>query len=145
MNIVICGSRSINDNAIFNKAINTSKLFDAETIPDLRSVGIVHGGELGVDEMADQFATHNKVSIKRFLANWTEHGKSAGPKRNQAMVNYAMPDGALLAIWDGYSHGTLDCIVRAHKAGLMVYVYMPDVLTCAQVEADRISKKFQKR
>lgn len=147
MNIVICGSRSINKVEIFNAAINVSKFFDREYLSDseLKNVTIIHGNELGVDQLTVQFATHNNVQLKHMQANWTEYGKSAANRRNQEMVNYAMPNGALLAIWDGYSHGTLDCIVRAHKAELMVYVYMPDVFTCAQIEADRISKKFQKR
>lgn len=145
MNIVICGSRSIDSIDIFNKAIQQSKMFGEEFLPDFKFVNIVHGGELGVDELAETFANHNKIATKIISADWKKHGKAAGPKRNQEMVNYAVPDGALFAIWDGYSHGTLDCIVRAHKAGLMVYVYMPDVFTCAQLEADRISKKFQKR
>jgi hypothetical protein len=49
-----------------------------------------------------------------------KYGKSAGPIRNRAMAEYA---GALIAIWDGSSRGTLNMIETAKKLELKVFIY----------------------
>jgi hypothetical protein len=66
-----------------------------------------------------------------FDANWKKHGRGAGPKRNQQMVNAArlyLDDGKTvkgLAIWDGKSRGTKDCIDRMKKAVIEVEIKHP--------------------
>ncbi len=113
---------------------------------NLERITIIHGNELGVDKLADRFAVANKIPVKHVFAKWEQHGKSAGPIRNEEMVGMALNAdiGAMLAIWDGYSNGTFDCIRKAHKAGLAVHVHMPDVVRCGLAEAKRISENFQK-
>lgn len=54
-------------------------------------------------------------------ANWGLHGKSAGPIRNQEMVD-TKPD-ALFAFPTPASQGTLDCIARAWVAGIKTYIW----------------------
>jgi hypothetical protein len=63
---------------------------------------------------------------KAFLADWHTHGKSAGPIRNRNMVKNALSsdDHILgLAVWDGKSKGTLNCIQEMVSNGIKVVVH----------------------
>ncbi len=57
---------------------------------------------------------------------WAKYGKSAGPRRNKRMIEtakaYADDVETLkgLAIWDGKSRGTKDCMDRMKIAGIEV-------------------------
>ena len=50
---------------------------------------IVSGGASGVDRCGEAFALKNNVPLKVFPAKWSEHGKAAGPIRNEEMAIYA--------------------------------------------------------
>lgn len=52
-------------------------------------------------------------------ANWKDLGKSAGPVRNQHMINLG---DILLAFPLGESKGTWDCIRRGVTKGIAVYI-----------------------
>lgn len=80
---------------------------------------IVHGGARGIDTAAAKWAHINNVVCHEYEADWDEHGKAAGPIRNQEMAEYA---DALIAIWDGESSGTRDMVEKALNEGLYLYV-----------------------
>jgi hypothetical protein len=111
MKTIIAGSRSIMLYSVVVKGIKASKIHITE---------VVSGRAPGVDRIGESFAILHDIPIKMFPACWDEFGKSAGFRRNQEMADYA---DALIAIWDGKSHGTKDMIERARKAGLRVFVY----------------------
>lgn len=50
-----------------------------------------------------------------YTADWTKHGKAAGPIRNRAMLTGA----DLLVAFPGYK-GTADCVRQAHEMGIPV-------------------------
>lgn len=76
----------------------------------------------GADALCEQFwAPYGPV--ERHPADWSTHGRAAGPLRNQAMVDTA-PD-LVLAFPLGDSRGTWDCVRRARTAGLAVIVTEP--------------------
>lgn len=79
---------------------------------------IVHGGARGIDAAAGRYFS-GFLPVKVFPADWENHGKSAGPKRNMQMAYYA---DALLAIWDGSSRGTGNMIDTAYQLGLKVHI-----------------------
>ena len=54
-----------------------------------------------------------------YVVNWENDGKAAGPIRNAQMAAHA---DALVAFWDGRSHGTRDMIERAEMRNLPVRV-----------------------
>src|SRR3990172_8053797 len=111
MKVIIAGSRSITSfDAVLN-AIQCAQMDITE---------VVSGGAKGVDTLGERWAMKNTVPIKRFLPDWAQFGKSAGPRRNEQMAQYA--DG-LIAVWDGKSRGTAHMIERARKEGLEVYVH----------------------
>lgn len=91
-------------------------LFDAFTTEDVEL--IVGDCPTGADAEARDVARGYKFDVRMFVAGWGEHGKAAGPIRNQQMID-AAPD-RVVAYWDGKSRGTLDLITRAAKAGIPV-------------------------
>lgn len=65
---------------------------------------IVSGGcSTGIDSCAKIFAKDHGYQYIEFPADWNQFGKSAGPRRNSQMAEYA---DALLLIWDGESKGS---------------------------------------
>ena len=79
---------------------------------------LVCGGAEGVDNEGAHWASHYKVPITYFRANWDLHGKAAGPIRNGEMARYA---DVLLLIWDGKSKGSTSMKQQMEKLGKPIY------------------------
>lgn len=80
---------------------------------------IVSGGATGADAMGEAYALLNGIPIKGFPANWSKHGKAAGPIRNKEMAEYA---DCLIAFWDGKSRGTKNMIDTMNKLKKPTYI-----------------------
>lgn len=83
------------------------------------NVEIVSGAAYGADLLGEKYAKERGYKLKRFPAQWEEHGKSAGYIRNTEMAEYA---DALIAFWDGQSKGTMHMINIAEEKGLLARV-----------------------
>lgn len=81
----------------------------------LPMVTIIHGGAKGADLIADEWAVVNWCPILEFKADWDKYGKSAGPIRNQQMIDEGKPD-FFIAFPTENSVGTWDMIRRCDKA-----------------------------
>lgn len=88
-----------------------------------KEVIFLHGGcPTGVDALV---AKHFHPCWT-FPANWDKLNKSAGPVRNQAMVDVAVlfqrygHDVICYAFPALDSRGTVDCVARAERAGIMI-------------------------
>ena len=112
--VIIAGTRDFAD----YEALKTYADYKLSRIED--SIEIVSGGSRGADTLGEQYAREKGYSIKRFPADWEKYGRSAGPRRNEAMARYA---DALLAYWDGESRGTKNMIELAKGNGLKVGVF----------------------
>lgn len=76
---------------------------------------IIHGAcPKGADKLVDKEADRAGFDILSFPADWSL-GFSAGPIRNQRMIDEGKPDFAYF-FWDGVSAGTSDCLKRVIKA-----------------------------
>jgi predicted Rossmann-fold nucleotide-binding protein len=78
---------------------------------------IVTGGATGADHFAEEWAKLARVSRSVYLADWNQHGKGAGPIRNQEMLDKGQP--TLVIAFPG-GKGTADMIARARAAGIEV-------------------------
>ena len=112
--VIIAGCRTYDDYDSL-KAYADYKLSRIED-----DIEIISGGARGADALGERYAKEKGYSIKRFPAEWERYGRSAGPRRNEAMAKYA---DALLAYWDGESRGTKNMIELAKANGLKVGVY----------------------
>ena len=78
---------------------------------------VIHGAQSGADTMAHDLANGSGLKPRPFKAEWTKLGKSAGPIRNQRMLDEGKPD-CVLAFPGG--PGTADMVRRAKEAGVRV-------------------------
>jgi hypothetical protein len=111
MRVIVAGSRNIKSYGNVLSAIAQSEFKITE---------VVSGTAPGVDTLGEHWAEYCNVPIRRFPADWNQHGKRAGVLRNQEMADYA---DALIAVWDGESPGTKNMINEANKRGLKVYIH----------------------
>lgn len=91
---------------------------------------LVTGRATGVDFLGERWARANKIPISPFPANWSKHGKAAGPIRNREMAEFLIENSeeyggcGLVAVWSSASHrGTDDMIKVAFDLGIPTYVH----------------------
>lgn len=112
MRLLVSGARD------YANKVHVKKVLD-----ELQPTVIIHGNcRRGVDQIADQYAIENGIPCIKMDANWSYHGKSAGPIRNQWMLDHCSPD-KVVAFPTEKSRGTRDMITAAKKAGLEPIVY----------------------
>ena len=111
MRVLICGGREYNGYLHFASVM--AKI-EAEHGP---FEAVIHGGAKGADWCAHLWA--NSPAGKRaeieFKADWTTHGRKAGPIRNQQMIDEGRPD--LVVAFPG-GRGTADMVKRAQQANI---------------------------
>lgn len=119
--LLVTGSRSLTDYSLLLKGVERLNI-----VPDV----VVHGDATGADLLASRWAKENKIKEETFYADWAKEGKAAGPIRNTRMVEFAHKSckrTIVLALWDGSSKGTFDCLRKGHAAGFKVHVEMVNV------------------
>jgi len=110
MKIIVCGGRHYANEGKVNEMLDS-------LLADAHGMKIAQGGASGADELALDWAKANcdRVEWVTFKADWKTHGRSAGPKRNQQMLETFKPD-MVLAFPGG--RGTADMVRRAKLAGV---------------------------
>lgn len=89
---------------------------------------VVHGGARGADSIADLVARELGFEVRCYPADWTKHGRAAGPLRNAEMLEREHPDAEgdpinfVLAFSKDFarSRGTADMIKRSQSVGLII-------------------------
>lgn len=109
MIILVCGGRDYADWATLDEVL--SQVHKTASIELL-----VHGAARGADSMAGQWARDNGIQEVLCPANWRTHGKSAGYKRNKAMLGLR-PE--LVIAFPG-GRGTEVMINLSERAGITV-------------------------
>jgi hypothetical protein len=111
--VLVCGGRDFSDAGMLEQELE--RLFQYEGVSH-----VIHGDYKGADKIAGAWArSHYGVQEVRCPANWHIYGPSAGPNRNQAMLELK-PD-IVLAFPGG--KGTADMVKRAKAAGVKVVEY----------------------
>jgi hypothetical protein len=133
MRVLVCGSRTWDDR--FPVVTVLDGLLESAIVLYDR-LTIIEGCAIGADWFACHFydgpcvlpsggshASHTSVDHEHYPADWSMHGKGAGPIRNQRMLDEGKPD-VVFAFTDDLeaSRGTADMVRRAKSAGLPVYV-----------------------
>lgn len=109
--VLVCGGRYFDNLLAMRLALS---FLDGEQAIAL----VINGGASGADTLARQWAGERGIPCETYPASWTVDGRSAGPKRNQRMLDQGRPD-AVVAFPGG--SGTADMVRRARKAGVPVY------------------------
>ena len=110
MRVIVCGSRHLTDLDLVEDVL---KKYDISFI--------ISGGAGGADTLAELYALKENIGIRVYMAQWKTYGKSAGPIRNQEMLDLGKPD-MVIAFWDGVSKGTKNMIEIAQKANIPVKI-----------------------
>lgn len=135
MKVIICGGRDFDNypfmcdklDAIFSNNKPDEIVSGGQKTVEKDENGVVVK-VYGADALGELYAWDHyafgkhKCKVTVFEANWYPNGKldrSAGPKRNQQMADYATH---CVAFWNGRSKGTQDMILRAKANGLNVRV-----------------------
>lgn len=105
MKVIIAGCR--------DRSVNLAQIDNMLAHSGFQVSEVVSGGAMGIDRSGEYWAKFRNFPVKRFRADWETHGRSAGPKRNANMAEYA---DALLAFWDGKSRGTQSMISEMRRA-----------------------------
>ena len=111
MKILVCGGRNFDD---YDNMQSVLSSLNAERGPISL---IIHGAASGADRMAGIYAYHHDIMVQEFPADWSAHGRSAGPIRNAAMLKKGRPD--LVVAFPG-GRGTADMVYQARNAGVEV-------------------------
>jgi hypothetical protein len=108
---LVCGSRQYGEvDYIFDQLDILSELRGPPGV-------LMHGGAQGVDKIAGWWADRRRVPKQVYAPEWRQHGKAAGPMRNQRMLDEGKP--TLVIAFRGGA-GTADMIERAVRAGVEV-------------------------
>jgi len=107
--------------------------FDMVEEASINITTVISGDCEGVDKLGEKYADGMKLDKVIFPANWSGRGNSAGPIRNQKMVDYAE---AAIIICKKDSVGSMDCYNKAVKRGLKVHIQF--------VEFDNALKQWKK-
>lgn len=62
---------------------------------------VVNGGAPGADLCARIWARKNNIPVKLFPAQWKQHGRAAGPIRNEQMAVYAAEENGQCILFPG--------------------------------------------
>lgn len=81
---------------------------------------IVSGGARGIDALAKEYAQRKGLQLVEFPPDYQRFGKSAPLIRNRQIVEYC---DCVVAIWDGFSTGTMQVVQLARKMKKPVSVY----------------------
>lgn len=113
MKLAIVGSRTFTDYDLLEKTI-----LQHFKIEDIK--GIISGGAIGADTLAEQFAKKHSIPITILKPDWSL-GKGAGFLRNTDIVKAV---DTVIAFWDGVSKGTKNSIDTGNKLNKNVITHL---------------------
>jgi hypothetical protein len=116
MRILVCGGRDFFDEE--RAFAELDAIAPTYVIEGGQRTRNVHGEIIGgADFLAYRWASARDVPGCTYDADWTSHGRAAGPIRNQQMIDDGKPD--LVVAFPG-GRGTADMVRRAKAAGIPV-------------------------
>ncbi len=108
--VLVCGGREFKDANLVSKVL-------AEVFTTQPNMVLACGGARGADALAERWGLVVGVPVCVYHADWKTHGRAAGPKRNQHMLENFKPD--LVVEFPG-GRGTKDMVRRARAARVPV-------------------------
>lgn len=113
-NVLVCGGRDYSDaDRVFAVLDGIARQLATAGA----TVRIVTGDAAGADALAARWARERRVPFRVYEAKWKEHGRRAGPLRNQRMLDENAV--AMVVAFPG-GRGTADMVRRADAARIEV-------------------------
>lgn len=133
MRLLVCGSRDWTDSTIIVTVLE-GFLHEAQT--NFEKLVVIEGCcPTGADLYAHHFydgpceapgggshAGHLYVEHEHYPADWDQYGKSAGPIRNQQMLDQGKPDFVVAFSNQPLTKGTSNMVNKARVAGIHTWV-----------------------
>ena len=113
--VVIAGSRGFSNYKLLKETCDKYLREKKKT----HNVVVISGHARGADSLGEKYASDEDLDLEIYPADWKKYGKSAGFMRNEQMADIA---DAVIAFWNGESHGTKHMIDTAEEKGLNVKV-----------------------
>lgn len=108
--VLVCGSHTSADREFIYRSLDN--LHDTYVFSKL-----IHGKAPYTDTIAGEWAKARGIEVEEYPADWTLHGKAAGPIRNAEMLAFGKPD--LVVAFSG-NRGTADMVAKAQRKGVDV-------------------------
>ena len=128
MRVIIAGCRTFTPEqerheALFAQLDEIIKKYNTKS----EKIRIISGHASGADHLGELYANSRNYVLNLFPADWAQFGRSAGPRRNEQMAQYAsaLPDtvqSLLIAYWDGKSAGTKSMIDLARRHNIPIHI-----------------------
>lgn len=118
--ILVCGGRAFMDYEKMD--VEISKALEVEFREGRWPPIFICGAARGADSLIIDWAARNGFECIEYPADWEKYGPSAGPRRNQQMLDEGKPD-IVIAFPGG--KGTQDMTRRAMRAGVPVRIISP--------------------
>ena len=119
MRVAIVGSRNFTDYGRFERAVDES----LTKFGYARCEQLVSGGARGVDTLVERYARERDIELRVFAADWSTHGRAAGPIRNAQIEQYATH---AIAFPSRNGRGTQDTMRRFARSGKPLEVHWID-------------------
>ena len=113
--VIIAGSRGFSNYKLLKETCDKYLREKKKT----HNVVVISGHARGADSLGEKYASDEDLDLEIYPADWKKYGKSAGFMRNEQMADIA---DAVIAFWNGESHGTKHMIDTAEEKGLNVKV-----------------------
>jgi len=113
--VIIAGSRGFSNYRLLHEQCNKYLREKRKT----HNIIIVSGHARGADLLGEKYCEDEGFTLEIYPADWKKFGKRAGFRRNEQMAEVA---DALIAFWDGKSHGTKHMIDIMNEKNLQVKV-----------------------
>ena len=113
--VIIAGSRGFSNYKLLKETCDKYLREKKKT----HNIVIISGHARGADSFGEKYASDEDLDLEIYPADWKKYGKSAGFMRNEQMADIA---DAVIAFWNGESHGTKHMIDIAEEKGLNVRV-----------------------
>jgi hypothetical protein len=132
MKLLVCGGRDYQDRDTIYWWLNL--LNPSEIVHGACKVSGRSEGFDGADGFADEWALAHGITLNRHPADWTKHGKSAGPKRNREMLD-RHPDVDMV-IGFGGDKGTRNMLGLAQRCSLPTVWIAPTLTSSSSLKGD---------
>lgn len=116
LRVLVTGGRDFKDRAFVFQALDNLREMRS------RNLHIIQGGAEGADGLAREWALDRCQALTTYPANWREHGKGAGPIRNQWMLDDS--DADIVVAFPGGS-GTANMVRKTQRAEIELAILSP--------------------